>query len=79
MPKADRLVLHALAQDHEFVAADPGDGVGRAHGGAEAGRNGLEHLVTDVVTERVVDLFEIVDVAEQRGHGARLPLARVSV
>ena len=58
-------VLLALGdglQHDEFVAAEAGDHIDRTDDGAEPGRDFLEQLVADRVTERVVDRLEPVEV-----------------
>ena len=54
--------------DHrEFVAAEAGDQVARLDAVLEAGRDRLQKLVADMMSERVVDALEFVDVdIEQR-------------
>ena len=59
-------VREVLAEHHELVAADPGDGVLGADGGRQSRRDGLEHGVADLVPVGVVDVLEAVDVAEQQ-------------
>ena len=64
-------VWHAfggLDQDHKLVAAEPADGVGLPHHGAEATGNLAQQLVSCGVAESVVDVFELVEVDEQSGH-----------
>ena len=51
--------------DRELVAAQPADGVAGADGGPEPRGHLAEQLVTGRVAERVVDLLEPVQVAEQ--------------
>ena len=52
-------------QQRKFLAAGAGDNIGLApHHGAVVG-DGLEHQITGVVAEAVVDRFEIVDVDRQ--------------
>ncbi len=64
---------HAGLHDGEFVAAEPRHEIGLAHASAEADRDGLEQLVADHVSERVVDALELVDVdIEHR----KLPVGR---
>ena len=49
--------------DHrKLVAAEPCDQVGLLEAAPDAGRQGLQQLVTDVMSERVVDALEHVDV-----------------
>ena len=54
--------------DHgEFVAAEPGDEIGRPEAILDAGSDGLQQFVADMVAERIVDALEFVDVdVEQR-------------
>ena len=53
-------------QDHdELVAAEPRHGVRFAHRGGEPLRDRLQQLVARVVTERVVDPLEVIEVEEE--------------
>ncbi len=60
-------VLDVLAHDHELVAAEPGDGVGRADRAHEPSRDLEQQLVADDVTETVVHELEAVEVEEEHG------------
>ena len=51
--------------DHEFVAAQAHDGVGRADALAHPFGDGFQQFVAGVVAEAVVDEFEIVEIDEQ--------------
>ena len=51
--------------DHEFVAAQPRHGIGLAHCARQALRNGLQELVACVVTQRVVDALEVIEVQKK--------------
>ena len=62
-------VRHAVEQDRELVAAEPGDGVRRPHGRLEPARDRDQQLVSHLVAERVVDELEAVEVQEQDGRG----------
>ena len=54
--------------DHgEFVAAEPGDQVGRLEAVLDAGGDRLQQFVADMVSERVVDALEFVDVDIEQG------------
>ena len=64
----------AVEQNREFVAAQPGDGllppqvgnrVGAAHAALESPRDRDQKLVTDLMTEAVIDILEPVEVEEQ--------------
>ena len=63
-------VGQVLADDHELVAAGAADGVGRAHGPADALGHLDEQAVAAVVAVAVVHGLERVEVAEQHGDGA---------
>ena len=65
-PERDALV-DVLADDEELVAAEPRDGVGRAHGGGEPARERDEHRVAGRVAVEVVDALEVVDVDVEHG------------
>ena len=54
-----------LQQQDEFVAALPAHGVGRAHAAGEPSGHLLQELVAHLVTERIVDDLEAVEVEEQ--------------
>ena len=64
----DVVAVAGRGLDHgEFVAAEPGDQVGRLEAVLDAGGDGLQQFVADMVSERVVDALEFVDVdVEQR-------------
>ena len=66
----DGVVLgHELvAQDHELVAAEAGDGVARAKRIAQPLRQRHQQAVAGAVAEAVVHDLEVVDVAEQHRH-----------
>ena len=59
---------HALGEHHELVAAEPADRVAGPDRGREPGRDRAQQLVAGLVPERVVDLLEVVEVDEERGH-----------
>ncbi len=64
-----------LDQDDEFVATQPRQQVGIAHAGLDACRDHLQQTVTGIVSQRVVDDLEPVEVDEQhREHAAYLAL-----
>ena len=65
-----RDVVDVRHQDGELVAAHPGHGVDRAHVRRDDVGDPPQDAVAHVVTERVVDLLEPVEVAEAHGHGA---------
>ena len=51
--------------EHEFIAAQPRDRVALAHGLHQPLRDRLQQLVAGVVTERIVDPLEVVEVEKQ--------------
>jgi len=58
-------ILGLIAKDdHEFVAADANDGIGRAEGGDHPPGDRFEQFVAGVVAQAVVDVFEIVEIDE---------------
>ena len=63
------LVVAAVEQDGELVAAEPRRQVARAQAGAQAARERDQQLVADLVAEAVVDVLEVVEV-EQEHDGA---------
>ena len=52
-------------QDHEFIAAQTRHRILGAHAGFQACGDDLQHAVADRVTERVVDVLEVVEVEKQ--------------
>ncbi|MNQ61549.1 hypothetical protein D3C85_758670 [compost metagenome] len=68
------LFLQALAlrqafeDDHEFIAADPRDGVTGPHDIFQATGRGHQHLVTGGVPESVVDRLEPIEVDKYQHH-----------
>jgi len=54
-----RLVVDALAQHRELVAAEARDRVGRAQGRAQARAERAQQLVTGVVAERALSTFRL--------------------
>ena len=63
-----RRVVEVFAQDDELVAAQTGEGVAGAEDAGQAVGDGDQQLVTDVVTVRVVDRLELVEVGEEDRH-----------
>ena len=73
-------LVGVLEQDRELVAAEAGDGVGRAHRVGQALADVAQKLIAGVVPEAVVDLLEPVEVEHQHRHGlsgARRPGERM--
>jgi hypothetical protein len=68
-----RLVLDAIEEDRELVAAEPGHAVVAAHAAEQALGHLDELLVADLVPELVVDRLEPVEVdVEERERAPRL-------
>ena len=63
----------ALAERDELVAAEAGDRVLRPERRPQAVGHLHEQLVADLVAEAVVDVLEVVEVAEQHRDHARMP------
>ncbi|MNU99272.1 hypothetical protein D3C71_894000 [compost metagenome] len=59
---------HVAHHHHELVAAQAADRVAAAHGLREAPGHRAQQAVADVVTQRVVDGLEAVQVDEQHSH-----------
>ena len=59
-----------LAHDDEFVAAEPGDRIGRPHRPHQPAGHRYQQRVTDAVAEAVVHDLEMVDVDEEHRQGA---------
>ena len=70
--QGDGLVDPAGDEDGELVAAEPGDQVAVAHGGAQPGRDLHEQVVPGLVAGDVVDRLEPVEVQQQEGGGRAL-------
>ena len=61
-------VFHMLVrryQDYEFVATLPAHRIGTAHAVRQAPRNRLQQLVAGRMSERIVDVLEIVQIQKQ--------------
>jgi hypothetical protein len=54
-------------QNRELVATEPGKHVAGAQPGGEQLGDRNDHLVASLVSERVVDVFEVVEVEHQEG------------
>ena len=65
---------HLGEEDDELVAAVAAHRVRFAHRVLEAARRQLQHLVADRVTERIVDLLEVVEVEKDDADAGRAPL-----
>ncbi len=61
-----RIVLRVLEQHRELVAAQPRDGVGRAHAREQPLRGDREQPVAHPVAQAVVHRLEVVDVEEDQ-------------
>ena len=64
------LVVAAVEQDGELVAAEPRRQVAGAQAGAQAAGEGDQQLVADLVAEAVVDALEVVEVEEEHDGAA---------
>jgi hypothetical protein len=58
----------------EFIAAKPHDRVGGADALDHVIRHGFQEHVARVVTEAIVDQLEVVEIEEDHGHPAVVPL-----
>src|ERR1700687_1438508 len=58
-------MLGVDGQHRELFSPEPGYGVGRPKDAAQARRDLLQETVTAVVTERVVDVLEAIEVEQQ--------------
>ena len=70
-------VLDVLHHHHELIAPHAHHQVIGAHGRADALRDGLQELVAGLVTARVVDVLEAVEIEEQRREQRPLVLRRI--
>ena len=68
-----RSVRHLGQQDQELITAVAADRVRGPHRRRKATRQPLERLVANGVTERVVDLLEVVQVHEQKPQARAVP------
>ncbi|MNF53555.1 hypothetical protein D3C84_349430 [compost metagenome] len=57
--------LQATEQHHEFITAQAGDGVFRAHAGFQPCGDDFQHRIAHGMTEGVVDVLEVVEVEKQ--------------
>src|SRR3984893_2958387 len=64
-------VLDAGLHDGEFVAAEAGDGVAVAHGTAQSLGHQLEECVADRMSQRIVDVLEVIEVEIEHGKACR--------
>ncbi len=55
-------------QDNELVATLPADGVGTADAIDKPRGDGLQQLVADGMSERVVDVLEAVEIEKEHSH-----------
>lgn len=62
------LLVGALDQHREFIAADPSHHVSRPHAGGQSVSDGDQDAVSGGMAETVVDEFEIVEVQRHDGH-----------
>ncbi len=53
---------HVGQEDQEFIATVSTDGIRFAHSGGKAFGGKAQHLVADRVSQRIVDLFEIIEI-----------------
>ena len=61
----DVLVTKAIAQHHKLVATDAGDNVGWSRSAHQSLGNGVEQLITNAMTDVVIDIFEFVEIDKQ--------------
>ena len=66
---ASRSMPEALHDDHEFVAAEPGNAIVYTDGGGEPGGDLLQQQVAYIMTCGVIEGLEIIHVNEQEGAG----------
>ena len=67
-PARRREIGRARQQDRELVAAQPGDGVGRAQRPLQARPDFGQQQIAELMAERVVDVLEAVEVEQQDRH-----------
>jgi hypothetical protein len=71
-----RGIGEVVAQHDELVAAEAADRVGSPHAAGEAPGDLAQHLVADLVPERVVDQLVVIDVHEHDRDGPFAPAGR---
>src|SRR5438445_339615 len=69
-------MLGVGGEDRELVSAQPGDGVSGPKHPAQAGRHLLQEAVPAVVAERIVDVFEAIEVEKQHAEHALVAARR---
>nr|BFE70401.1 hypothetical protein GCM10020092_037020 [Actinoplanes digitatis] len=65
-PDRRRGVLGVLHDDGELVAAEPSEQFGRAQAGAQPFGDDDQYVVASLVSQRVVDLLEAVQVQQEQ-------------
>src|ERR1019366_4701520 len=55
-------MLDCGLDDSEFVTAKPGDEIGLPNAAAQTRRHDFQQFIADMMTERIVDALELVDV-----------------
>src|SRR5712664_4397690 len=63
-------------QDHEFISALAADRVGTAHAGQQSFGNGLKKLVSGGMSQRIVDVFEAIQIQKDYGDMFSLPASQ---
>ena len=74
--RGDRRLADVLQQHDELVAAEPRDDVAGPDAAAQARGGGPQHRVAGLVTERVVDDLEAIEIDEQNGEPAAVAARR---
>ena len=59
-------VADILEQDDELIAAQPGQGIGRAQQGTQSCGDAAQQTVAELMSQGVVDVLEVVEVDEQQ-------------
>ena len=62
----DRMFAQVFQYQHEFVAAQAGHGIVFAHAGCKPLCNLLQQQIADVMSERIVQRLEMIEVDEQQ-------------
>ena len=66
-------VFNFRQEDHELVTSLTADGIHATHAPRQTGSHRLQQLITDHMTERIVDVFEIIHIHVEQCYLLALP------